>query len=76
MCSAASPTRISLDLLPNTSVRAASDGLHACARRGSSGSCGQPAPRSTGERPALRCTPQLLHRHFYPSKNIPAHPGT
>ena len=44
------------------------------------GGCRQPAPRSAGERAALcqpcYCAPQLLHGHFYSSKNIPPHPGT
>lgn len=44
------------------------------------GSCGQPAPHSIRERPALswphRPSPQLLHGGFYSSKNIPLHPGT
>jgi len=43
------------------------------------GSCGQAAPCSVEERPALRrprCRiPQLLQGHFYPCKNIPPHPG-
>lgn len=37
MCSAAVPTRVSLDLLPDTSIRATSDGLQAHVCRGSSG---------------------------------------
>lgn len=71
---------MSLDLLPNTSAGAVSDGLHAPARgtgSAAAGSCphavlGTPTSPAPGSLPP----PQLLHGHFYPPKNVPPHPGT
>lgn len=69
MCWAASPTRISLDLLPDTLARATSDGLHAHACCSGSAAAGS-WPHTTLGRD------QLLNGHFYPSKNIAPHPET
>lgn len=70
MCSAAGPARISLDLLPDTSVRATSDGLHARTCRGGSAAAGSwPHAASGRDQP---CATLPIQEHPSPSRDTAA----